>query len=483
MKIQVLYGDNMSKPNIRKITADPTKCNTDSSRRPSVFERLGTKPAIAAAAAAAQNTSDYCRNWALNGSCSYGKSCKYANTHTLISPSKRAKKDNAIAGTSGLIAEDPFKRLTSKIVKKASHSPDLNIEEWNQTDLEYEDEKVLERRRQLIQRELKLQMKKDKEVHGKDKVRQKKKAMSSSSSSHTSSTSSSSSSSSSEDSSSTSTSDSHKKIKKIKTKRHHSISADYSEDKERKKKLKLKRLGTRNDKAVNKKKRKLDNSTKKDLTTRPVKKYGSSSVTRKHTNSLRARSPAIQQGSTSGVTSAVAATLGSQVSVAHHASSSKIRERNRSESPKTIKNNREVDKEDGRHYKKVRDMDECLSKDAVKCKSFDKIKEQQEKEKNRSIDEKTKSDDRLRSKCKEKDVRSRTPPPPPSSSERSSKYQHVKENASSKVQRSRTPSRRRDLTPAKNAEKQSNSSSRVRDAEKKDRDSHKRDKRDRKSVV
>ena len=134
-----------------------------------------------------------------------------------------------------LIAEDPFKRLTSKIVKKASHSPDLNIEEWNQTDLEYEDEKVLERRRQLIQRELKLQMKKDKEVHGKDKVRQKKKAMSSSSSSHTSSTSSSSSSSSSEDSSSTSTSDSHKKIKKIKTKRH-SISADYSEDKERKKK-------------------------------------------------------------------------------------------------------------------------------------------------------------------------------------------------------------------------------------------------------
>lgn len=81
VRIQVLYGDNMSKPNIRKITADPTKCNTDSLRRPSVFERLGTKPAIAAAAAAAaaaQSTSDYCRNWALNGSCSYGKSCKWA---------------------------------------------------------------------------------------------------------------------------------------------------------------------------------------------------------------------------------------------------------------------------------------------------------------------------------------------------------------------------------------------------------------------
>lgn len=62
----------MSKSNSKKITAD-TKCNTDS-RRPSVFERLGTKPTLTAAT---QNTSDYCRNWALNGNCSYGKNCKY----------------------------------------------------------------------------------------------------------------------------------------------------------------------------------------------------------------------------------------------------------------------------------------------------------------------------------------------------------------------------------------------------------------------
>ncbi|XP_011261740.1 zinc finger CCCH domain-containing protein 13 [Camponotus floridanus] len=468
----------MSKPNLRKITADPTKCNTDSSRRPSVFERLGTKPAIAATAA--QNTSDYCRNWALNGSCSYGKNCKYANTHTLISPSKRAKKDNAIASTSGLI-EDPFKRLTSKIVKKASHSPDLNIEEWNQTDLEYEDEKVLERRRQLLQRELELQMKKDKEVHGKDKVRQKKKAMSSSSSSRTSSTSSSSSSSSSEDSSSTSTSDSRKKVKKIKTKRHHSASTDYDEDKEKKRKLKLKRLGAKNDKAVSKKKRKLENnSTKKDLATRSIKKHASLSVSRKHSGSLRTRSPAMQ-GSTSGITSTSAVVLGSSVSVAHHASSSgKLRERNRSESPKAMKSNREMDKEDSRHYKKVRDIEECLSKDTSKCKSFDKIKEQQDKEKSRGNDEKIKSDDRLRSKCKDKDVRSRTPPPP-LSSERSAKHQHIKESISSKTRRSRTPDKtpsrvRRDLTPIKNPEKRGSSSSRARDAEKKERDSHKRDK-------
>ncbi|CAB0027873.1 unnamed protein product [Trichogramma brassicae] len=223
----------MSKSNIRKIAVDPTKCNIDS-RRPSVFERLGTKPAVNIAAST-QNPADYCRNWAVTGSCSYGKSCKFANTHILISPSKRVKKDNASANPS-LLIEDQFKRLTSKIVK-ATHSPDLNLEEWNQTDLEYEDEKVLERRRQLLQRELELQMKKDKEVHGKDKLKYKKKDMSSSSSSRSSSSSSSSTSSSSDDSSSSSTSDSNKKVKRFK-KTKHSTSPDFDDDRDRKKKAK-----------------------------------------------------------------------------------------------------------------------------------------------------------------------------------------------------------------------------------------------------
>ncbi|XP_014235596.1 zinc finger CCCH domain-containing protein 13-like [Trichogramma pretiosum] len=223
----------MSKSNIRKIAVDPTKCNIDS-RRPSVFERLGTKPAVNIAAST-QNPADYCRNWAVTGSCSYGKSCKFANTHILISPSKRVKKDNASANPS-LLIEDQFKRLTSKIVK-ATHSPDLNLEDWNQTDLEYEDEKVLERRRQLLQRELELQMKKDKEVHGKDKLKYKKKDMSSSSSSRSSSSSSSSTSSSSDDSSSSSTSDSNKKVKRFK-KTKHSTSPDFDDDRDRKKKAK-----------------------------------------------------------------------------------------------------------------------------------------------------------------------------------------------------------------------------------------------------
>lgn len=53
---------------------------------------------------------------------------------------------------------------------KKTHSPDLNWENWDQTDLEYEDEKVLEKRRQLLQRELELQMKREKE----EQQRQKK---------------------------------------------------------------------------------------------------------------------------------------------------------------------------------------------------------------------------------------------------------------------------------------------------------------------
>ena len=62
------------------------------------------------------------------------------------------------------------KRLHSTVVVKKTHSPDLNWENWDQTDLEYEDEKVLEKRRQLLQRELELQMKREKE----EQQRQKK---------------------------------------------------------------------------------------------------------------------------------------------------------------------------------------------------------------------------------------------------------------------------------------------------------------------
>lgn len=39
-------------------------------RKPSVFERLGTKSGIA-------STKNVCRNWAQNGTCPLNKQCKY----------------------------------------------------------------------------------------------------------------------------------------------------------------------------------------------------------------------------------------------------------------------------------------------------------------------------------------------------------------------------------------------------------------------
>ncbi|CAG2068771.1 unnamed protein product, partial [Timema podura] len=78
-----------TKPTKRKITVEsPANKSKDSQRRPSVFERLGTK----ATSTSQPTTENTCRNWLQNGNCPYGKSCKYASTHTLISPSKRAAK-------------------------------------------------------------------------------------------------------------------------------------------------------------------------------------------------------------------------------------------------------------------------------------------------------------------------------------------------------------------------------------------------------
>ena len=365
------------------------------------------------------------------------------------------------------LKEDPFKRITSKIVKKAgvaTHSPDLNLEEWNQTDLEYEDEKVLERRRQLLQRELELQMKKDKEVHGKEKAgKHKKKAMSTSSSSHSSSSSSSStSSSSSEDSSSSSSSgsDAHKKVKKIKSKRHHSAaSSDYDEDKERKKKLRLKRLATKNDKVVPKKKRKIELATKKDVTTKSIKKTIAASPTiRKHATLTpsRAKSPLAPPPS--------------------QPTSNKIaKDRTRSESPSKTKA-REIEKE--KHHKKAREIDEPTPKEILKIKSSEKPKELEKvpiSSKSRALEEKTKIDDRIKPRAKDKERRSRTPP-----LDRLKSHQPAKELIPSKPpsRRSRTPEKsartKRDPTPPRHQEKLP-SSSRVREIEKKDREIHKRD--------
>lgn len=185
----------MSKQGKRKITVELPK-SKDLGNRPSVFERLGTKKS------SAKKTTEHCRQWAQHGTCAYGKSCKFASTHTLISPSKQraAIKDSEQKRS---VKDDGKNRIHSVLVVRAGRSPDGEIDNWDQNDLEYADTDVLEKRRQQLQRELELQLKMD---SGKDMRKDKKKAVSSTSTSRSSS-SSSASSSSSDGSSSSSSSD------------------------------------------------------------------------------------------------------------------------------------------------------------------------------------------------------------------------------------------------------------------------------------
>ncbi|KAE8741630.1 hypothetical protein FOCC_FOCC012832 [Frankliniella occidentalis] len=75
---------------LKQVHSNPIK---DSPRRPSVFERLGTKAISSNPSQCPANvkpTDSFCRQWEQNGTCQYGKNCKYVSTHALISPSKRA---------------------------------------------------------------------------------------------------------------------------------------------------------------------------------------------------------------------------------------------------------------------------------------------------------------------------------------------------------------------------------------------------------
>lgn len=175
----------MSKQGKRKITVELPK-SKELCNRPSVFERLGNRKT-----SSSKKTSEHCRQWAQHGTCAYGKNCKFAATHILISPSKQraANKDNE----QKKLKDDGKNRLHSTVVVRSGRSPDGEIDNWDQNDLEYADTDVLEKRRQQLQRELELQLKMD--SGGKDMRKDKKKPVSSSSSSRSSSSSSASSSS------------------------------------------------------------------------------------------------------------------------------------------------------------------------------------------------------------------------------------------------------------------------------------------------
>ncbi|XP_026488275.1 zinc finger CCCH domain-containing protein 13-like [Vanessa tameamea] len=321
----------MSKQGKRKITVELPKTK-DLSNRPSVFERLGTKKS-----SSAKKVTEYCRQWSQHGSCAYGKNCKFATTHTLISPSKQraANKDTE---QKRLVKDDGKNRLHSTVVVRSGRSPDGEIDNWDQNDLEYADTDVLEKRRQQLQRELELQMKKD---STKDMRKEKKKTVSSSSSSR-SSTSSSVSSSSSDGSSSSSSSgrDTKRRFKKGKLKRNSSSSSDC--DIPTKKKL-LKNDSLKRDKSESKKViKKDDRLLKKHEATK--KKNLSKAIGKK------SLSPGKKSGGTPPITSKSVATKNPP----KHIKSPQRKDRNRSASPHS---SREKDKEKDRPKDKEREKE------------------------------------------------------------------------------------------------------------------------------
>ncbi len=149
----------------RKITVSSSKRSRSTERdlredyqpskpRLSVFSRLGTKRSPVSSAGSSQSNaslttpnkprsanSDLCRNILEAGNCKFETKCKYAHTHKL-----------ALA-----FRDDTHHR--SKFPGKRSHlhsSPNVenDWQNWNEEALECEDERMLEKRRQMLQREL-----------------------------------------------------------------------------------------------------------------------------------------------------------------------------------------------------------------------------------------------------------------------------------------------------------------------------------------
>ncbi|XP_045785216.1 zinc finger CCCH domain-containing protein 13-like [Maniola jurtina] len=342
----------MSKQGKRKITVELPKTK-DLSNRPSVFERLGTKKSSSAKKA----TTEHCRQWAQHGSCAYGKSCKFASTHTLISPSKQraANKDSE----KRVLKDDPKSRLHSTVVVRSGRSPDGEIDNWDQNDLEYADTDVLEKRRQQLQRELELQLKMD---SNKDMRKDKKKTVSSSSSSRSSSSSSvSSSSSEGSTSSSSSGRDAKRRAKKGKLKRNSSSSSEC--DVPSKKKL-IKTDSMKRDKSESKKV-----NVKKD-DSRLIKKH---EANKKKNLSKAIGKKSLSPGKKSGGTPPITSKSVTSKTTSKHVKSPQRKERNRSVSPHTTKDkdrDRIKDKEREKEREKERDKDRSRrSRSPKKCRS------------------------------------------------------------------------------------------------------------------
>lgn len=172
-----------------------SKKSKSGTKKPSVFERLGSKPSMV--------TEEYCKQWAHKGTCSYLNKCKYIETHNSknyknATPSKDTRRKSRSRSRSPVGRKE---LPTSKVKPIQKTAKAVDSGEWEKS-LENEDEIALERKLQMLQRELAKQEEQEHKGRGKKPVARKRERSSSSSSS--SSTSSSSSSSDSSDSSSSS---------------------------------------------------------------------------------------------------------------------------------------------------------------------------------------------------------------------------------------------------------------------------------------
>ncbi|GBP31170.1 Zinc finger CCCH domain-containing protein 13 [Eumeta japonica] len=234
------------------------------------------------------------------------------------------------------------------VVVRSGRSPDGEIDNWDQNDLEYADTDVLEKRRQQLQRELDLQMKMD---SGKDLRKDKKVATSSSSSRSSSSSSASSSSSDASSSSSSSDRDARKKGKKGKSKRNSSSSSDG--DVPSKKKY-LKNESIKRDKTeVKRTSLKRDDRTGKKCEIKKKKVLGKTTVAKK------SLSPGKKSGGTPPIT------LKNPVKgygITKHGKSPARRDKNRSVSPPFAKE-REKDRDRIKEREKDRDREKERDKE------------------------------------------------------------------------------------------------------------------------
>ena len=102
----------------------------------------------------ASNPGSICRHWSETGHCPYGSKCKKASTHSLVSPSKRTDS----AGLPVDTRTGPGSKDRPLPVKKKGENGSPTIDpdwmNWDEENLDFDDELMLEKKRQLLEREL-----------------------------------------------------------------------------------------------------------------------------------------------------------------------------------------------------------------------------------------------------------------------------------------------------------------------------------------